>query len=357
MALFNCFPYSNSHELNLDWILEKIKSLEQPGDLSPEYVQQQMKIFNVKDFGAVGDGITDDTAAIQDAIAAVPETGGVIFFPPGNYIISQTLFIGNGTSTTASSKNSIKLLGSGSMLASTAVYYSVAGTRLIWNGALNGCMVEIDGPINGCEIQNIILDGNNRAGYGLQIICSQWGLFNRITALNCTICAVSLTQWQNQGNPAWATTNNIYNRFSQICAYTPFNNGATCFYIGGDPGNTINDTNMCYFENISCFRAVDGIGMHLGFIDSSTISNVIVWCNGTSTTGHDFLLDGTEITNFPASLVFITISGTMDTTGTIGKITVLGYGMGDGESIPTNPNIAGWTQDHRTFGTWTPYTP
>ena len=28
MALFNRYPFSNAHELNLDWILKKIKELE-----------------------------------------------------------------------------------------------------------------------------------------------------------------------------------------------------------------------------------------------------------------------------------------------------------------------------------------
>nr|DAX04391.1 MAG TPA: tail fiber protein [Bacteriophage sp.] len=41
---------------------------------------------NVKQFGAKGDGTTDDTAAIQNAINAIPKTGGILYFPPGKYI-------------------------------------------------------------------------------------------------------------------------------------------------------------------------------------------------------------------------------------------------------------------------------
>jgi len=48
---------------------------------------------NVKDFGAVGDGVTDDTAAIQAAVAAVPSSGGDVYFPAGRYKISTEITI------------------------------------------------------------------------------------------------------------------------------------------------------------------------------------------------------------------------------------------------------------------------
>jgi polygalacturonase len=38
---------------------------------------------SVKDFGAVGDGTTDDTAAIQAAIDSLSATGGIVFIPKG----------------------------------------------------------------------------------------------------------------------------------------------------------------------------------------------------------------------------------------------------------------------------------
>jgi hypothetical protein len=59
--------------------------------------------FNVQDFGAKGDGVTDDTAAIQAAVNAVPffpmpedvtKGGWTVYFPPGRYLISQTIVIG-----------------------------------------------------------------------------------------------------------------------------------------------------------------------------------------------------------------------------------------------------------------------
>lgn len=48
-------------------------------------------LVNVKDFGAVGDGVTDDRSELQSAIDAIPDEGGVLFFPPGTYLISGRL--------------------------------------------------------------------------------------------------------------------------------------------------------------------------------------------------------------------------------------------------------------------------
>ncbi len=43
---------------------------------------------NVKDFGAVGDGVTDDTVAIQAAI----DSGKSVYFPAGHYKVTATLY-------------------------------------------------------------------------------------------------------------------------------------------------------------------------------------------------------------------------------------------------------------------------
>lgn len=48
--------------------------------------------LNVRDFGAVGDGKADDTAAFVAAMKAAADTGGnTVFIPPGNYLIKDTL--------------------------------------------------------------------------------------------------------------------------------------------------------------------------------------------------------------------------------------------------------------------------
>lgn len=52
---------------------------------------------SVKDFGAKGDGVTDDTAALQAAITASWKSGKILLLPAGIYLISSTLNIPPGS--------------------------------------------------------------------------------------------------------------------------------------------------------------------------------------------------------------------------------------------------------------------
>jgi len=60
-------------------------------------------VLNVRDFGATGNGSTDDTVAIQAALNAVALPGAIVFFPPGDYKV---------TSLTVSSRPT-RLVGAG----------------------------------------------------------------------------------------------------------------------------------------------------------------------------------------------------------------------------------------------------
>lgn len=56
------------------------------------------QMYNVKAYGATGNGTTDDTLAIKAALAAACVSGGILYFPPGSYVVSSSLSVcvGNG---------------------------------------------------------------------------------------------------------------------------------------------------------------------------------------------------------------------------------------------------------------------
>lgn len=60
--------------------------------------------INLKSYGAVGNGITDDTAAIQQALTDA--AGKTLIIPEGTYLFSKTLFIKSGTKIIGSGVNS-----------------------------------------------------------------------------------------------------------------------------------------------------------------------------------------------------------------------------------------------------------
>ena len=128
---------------------------------------------SVKDFGAVGNGTTDDTAAIQAAIAYA--TTKNIFFPAGTYLTSQPLvftqpvFLYGETNTTT-----IKLTAT----AAYVIEINGSGTGSSW--------------IYGSEINNLLLNGNGFATDGLYIKNVINATFNNIQVTNVTTAGLHL---------------------------------------------------------------------------------------------------------------------------------------------------------------------
>ena len=126
-------------------------------------------VFNVKSFDATGDGVTDDTAAIQAWLDAVLASNGVPgFLPAGDYLITSQLTVD------ITNRQSFKLVGSGAGQTTPG-----PGTRLLLGGDLaspSTPMLVIDGtvaPPSAWEaritIEDIAFIGNGNTGSGLHV--------------------------------------------------------------------------------------------------------------------------------------------------------------------------------------------
>jgi hypothetical protein len=88
---------------------------------------------NVMDYGAKGDGTTDDTAAIQAAITALGSQGGAVVLPPGNYLLNGANPINLNVPVT--------LQGSGHGATTIRIGSSFTGASAITVGS-DDCMVQ-----------------------------------------------------------------------------------------------------------------------------------------------------------------------------------------------------------------------
>lgn len=150
--------------------------------------------LNVKNnpYGAKGDGTTDDTTVIQAAIEDAG-FGGVVYFPPGVYRVSQPLDLPRGVSLRGSHSN--LMLGPGMVADEWACYLQAAPT--FTTGAMITIIGEDDGDhpaLNGEQrIVNLMLDGSKVPTGSLD------GIYSKGNVQNVVLRDVCIRQMPNNG--------------------------------------------------------------------------------------------------------------------------------------------------------------
>lgn len=92
------------------------------------------EFVSVKDFGAVGDGVTDDTAAIQ---AALDAGANVVYVPAGTYRITATISIPENVIVYGAGRRAATIVVDGAIVGASKVYPS--------KSSLNVMKIEIRG--------------------------------------------------------------------------------------------------------------------------------------------------------------------------------------------------------------------
>ena len=178
-------------------------------------------LVSVMDYGAKGDGVTDDTAAIKQAIA---ENSGTIIFPYGTYLISETIELPQSKFSSllflnAIIKQSVALSpmilvgsddganypisvsgngviqmdglgGIGIQISNHAGYSHVDEVQV--RGCSNGIGVLIGSSVDGektslqCQLNNVKIYGNDSRNEGVGLYVNAWDcMFNNLYLYLC----------------------------------------------------------------------------------------------------------------------------------------------------------------------------
>jgi len=179
---------------------------------------------SVKDFGAVGDGVTDDTAAIQAALTA----SSVVYMPKGTYLIGSAINMPSQT----------RLYGDG--IDRTTVRATAAGARITNAVARH----------DNIRLEDFTLDGNNVGTVGIDLgvdgsvgtlAASSSDLLLRVKVAQFTTSGLicNYLQYFTVSGCIISGTTGGYGAYINECGHTAientlFTSNQTALFIGGD---------------------------------------------------------------------------------------------------------------------------
>ena len=314
-------------------------------------------LLNVKDFGAVGDGVTDDIDAFDAALVAAKNNGGFIIIPKGIYMLSRPWVIGDGSASAESTYHDITIIGEG-MGANKYMTYAVKGKTILRRmGNNNGAMIRISGPIINVHITNIELDCNEVAAYGIEAIHAAYSTFTKINVVKHTNIAYYSTTVN--GNPV------VYgaagNKWDLIQCDDGSNGSQTAMKLTGSlgSGNTYKlDTCRNVISRCELVYGINGRGVELEMADNNIFQEGQIYTppetpNGTSV----YLNRPANYPNFPSENAFYNLAIVKGVGGQAGQLNANGagghwflpYPGADGEPVPNIENTHVLTYDGKEY--------
>ncbi len=312
-------------------------------------------VFNVMDYGAKGDGRTDDSDAIQQAINAAQkfEDGGIVFLPAGSYPVSKTLLItgrvkmfGQGQATIDGATHIVPASLDFDVIKAVGVHYGVVlegftirsysdkgtGGHFLrfeacqhvrvrdmslsncWNGVLvdsSGDVVLQDISVGPCDVP-----GSGR--FGIKCTAVSKGNPNSTQAWNC---CVGQAGTHVRTVDAFVLANGYNSLGTVACGALNCNRAFRCTRDGGSPPNFLvvvfGTSDHCntavqldtgalsqFSEMLVTSSYVDNINVAAETEGSATFSNCIVVASGTPPHGTGYRISAHRAPN-------VTISGGM----------------------------------------------
>lgn len=320
-------------------------------------------VLNIKDYGALCDGATDDTAAIQAALDDAlgrQVTGGVkaqtVYVPShatgAECMISNTIYMGTGT----------KLLGqsrSGSTIKATAGFPTGALVPMIEMGTFHWTD-PTHGIAQNAIIENLSLQGNNRAGVGVHFDGIEQGSGLRHVDINLGTGGMygiygSATGGCPAGGTADRWADSIIDDLNIEFTTAPQAGARGIYLCGGDSPQVFNNITF----NGEAGANADSGGVELVNANNTTLTNMtgeawgssgfLVKCDSCNLMSFQNIEMGNPAAGAPTTLWF-TLSANMTginvrgIDGTHALVdTLFGYDSGANSSVPiyATGNLAG----------------
>lgn len=161
--------------------------------------------INVKDYGAVGNGISDDTKSFQRAVAALGIGSSILYIPTGVYKISSKIDI---------FRNNVNIIGKGSPV----LKFTNENCKINNQGY---CYCDLGIHI-GANLSGVVIDGlrivgsttNQIVSYGITV----WDFSKDITIRNCSLDGFTGGILFNRKNRNLLCENNIYKNMTFVPA-------------------------------------------------------------------------------------------------------------------------------------------
>ena len=172
---------------------------------------------SVKDFGAVGDGVTDDTAAIQAAISSANTAGASLYFPFGTYMANSLDFT---VGFTMAPEAKLKFNGSTNGYLADLTANDARINCASFDGALSDCtLLKISGDRNfvgSVYVANSVASASGTSSlYGVAVL----GDNNNIESISAY--KLENTGYSNESFPqavfVFGNSNNIQNIYGDYC--------------------------------------------------------------------------------------------------------------------------------------------
>ena len=212
-------------------------------------VQAKLRQYvSVKDFGATGDGTTNDTAAIQSALDSTAN-GGAVYIPTGTYSLNSTLSFASKKLTIYGDGAGSILLGDNTVLdanlATGSVFrdFQIKHKSNVWTFDLmdsSGAFLSAAAAAATATFGS----ADNKFTYSVNMQGQIAGLNAALTAVNSAIVSTEYITRLQISNSDYVLVDNVTGYFGQIhlyrCNYSTVQN---CNIYGGNNWGTI------YFEN------------------------------------------------------------------------------------------------------------